>query len=319
MDAPNESYTGYFNVARLGQNRVHTVNSQGHTQEHEIYDTTEISPSFHTTPMISAQGTIAIATNDAEVTSPVQTIRPWEALSLFGFTKEDSRKLLFEEKLSWRETKETMKSIAPQQVWQQVFTYSMCRNIQRQHLSDKTEHKFLTMYARPKHAKKHLTAIVSRSIDPFTTLPIPTGEDWQEKCSGDQDISHIIKAICNNKKVELTNPTYASELNRDKLEIENGILYQLKEPKSAPMRQLRRAVVPPRLRATIIAAYHASPMAGHIGFHKDVLQDSRKVLVARDGKGYQRSSPRMRTLQCSQRVEPKKPKDSTTDPNRRTI
>ncbi|CAJ1965610.1 unnamed protein product [Cylindrotheca closterium] len=31
MDAPNESYTGYF-VARLGQNRVHMVNSQGHTQ-----------------------------------------------------------------------------------------------------------------------------------------------------------------------------------------------------------------------------------------------------------------------------------------------
>ncbi|CAJ1964180.1 unnamed protein product [Cylindrotheca closterium] len=127
------------------------------------------------------------------------------------------------------------------------------------------------MYARPKHAKKHLTAIVSRSINPFTTLPIPTGEDWREKCNGDPDISHIIKAIRNNKKVDrskLTNPTYASELNRDKLEIENGILYQFEEPKSAPMRQLRRAVVPPRLRATIIAAYHASPMAGHVGFHK---------------------------------------------------
>ncbi|CAJ1965609.1 unnamed protein product [Cylindrotheca closterium] len=122
------------------------------------------------------------------------------------------------------------------------------------------------MYARPKHAKKHLTAIVSRSINPFTTLPIPTGEDWREKCNGDPDISHIIKAIRNNKKVDrskLTNPTYASELNRGKLEIENGILvYQFKEPKLAPMRQLRRAVVPPRLRATIIAAYHASPMAG---------------------------------------------------------
>ncbi|CAJ1945860.1 unnamed protein product [Cylindrotheca closterium] len=104
------------------------------TQEHEIYDTTKISPSFHITPMISAQGTIlAIATNDAEVTSPVRTIRRWEALSLFGLTKEDSRKLLFEEKLSWRETKETIKSMAPQQVWQQVFTYSMCKNIQRQH------------------------------------------------------------------------------------------------------------------------------------------------------------------------------------------
>ncbi|CAJ1958031.1 unnamed protein product [Cylindrotheca closterium] len=145
MDAPNKSYTGYFNMARLGQTRVHKVDSQGHTQEHKIYDTTKISPSFHTTPMISAQGTIAIATNDAKVSSLVRTIRPWEALSLFGFTKEDSRKLLFEEKLSWRETK---------------------------------------------------------------------------------------------------------------------------EPKSAPMRQLQRAVVPPRLRATIIAAYHASPMAGHVGFHK---------------------------------------------------
>jgi hypothetical protein len=143
-DAPNESYTGYFKVARLGEDKVTTIVSKGTTNEHAIYDTSQVSPNFRTTPMISTQGTIAIAIIDAEVASPVRTIRPWEALSLYGFTKEERRRMLFDDKLSWSKTKEEMKSMAPQQVWQQIFTYSLCRSIQKEELSTRKARQFLT-------------------------------------------------------------------------------------------------------------------------------------------------------------------------------
>mmetsp|Transcript_13170 Transcript_13170/g.31485 ORF Transcript_13170/g.31485 Transcript_13170/m.31485 type:complete len:204 (-) Transcript_13170:15-626(-) len=62
------------------------------------------------------------------------------------------------------------------------------------------------------------------------------------------------------------------EFKYDRLESENGILYQLEHSTKRIMRQLRRAVVPERLRPTIIAAYHSTPLAGHVGFHKTLYR-----------------------------------------------
>jgi hypothetical protein len=35
MDAPNESYTGYFNVERIEADNLPTTNTQGATQDHK--------------------------------------------------------------------------------------------------------------------------------------------------------------------------------------------------------------------------------------------------------------------------------------------
>jgi hypothetical protein len=50
--------------------------------------------------------------------------------------------------------------------------------------------------------------------------------------------------------------------------LEEGILYQLEQPKATRIRQLQRKVVPLTLRPTILAAYHVTPLAGHTGVYK---------------------------------------------------
>ena len=49
---------------------------------------------------------------------------------------------------------------------------------------------------------------------------------------------------------------------------EDGLLLQLEHPKGVRIRQLKRRVVPKGMRQLIYTAYHASPMAGHVGFFK---------------------------------------------------
>ena len=51
-------------------------------------------------------------------------------------------------------------------------------------------------------------------------------------------------------------------------EVEDDILYQLDHPKAARIRQLGRRVVATSLRQVIYTAYHATLMAGHVGFYK---------------------------------------------------
>jgi hypothetical protein len=52
------------------------------------------------------------------------------------------------------------------------------------------------------------------------------------------------------------------------LELTEGIIYQYEEPKATKIQQLRRRVVPQRLRQLIITAYHATALAGHTGYYK---------------------------------------------------
>jgi hypothetical protein len=50
--------------------------------------------------------------------------------------------------------------------------------------------------------------------------------------------------------------------------LKEGVVYQLEQPKVTRIRQFQRKVVPITLRAMILAAYHATPLAGHTGVYK---------------------------------------------------
>lgn len=62
--------------------------------------------------------------------------------------------------------------------------------------------------------------------------------------------------------------TYFEEFQAGRLEAEDGILYHYEEPFKARHRLLRTKVVPLSLRRTVVAACHASPMAGHSGINR---------------------------------------------------
>jgi hypothetical protein len=104
-----------------------------------------------------------------------------------------------------------------------------------------------------------------------TTLPAPTEQTWRAATEQDPDLSKVLKALQEQTKLiraNLSNKTYHTKWKKGKLEQEEGIIYQLEEPKATRIRQLRQKVVPPTLRRTILAVYHATPSAGHTGFYK---------------------------------------------------
>ena len=94
---------------------------------------------------------------------------------------------------------------------------------------------------------------------------------WKQAIANDPDLSLITSTLLNTTELpraQLENKTYHKEWTGGKLDIEDGIIYQLEEPKASRIRQLQRRVVPRSLIPTILAAYHATPLAGHTGLYK---------------------------------------------------
>ena len=137
-----------------------------------------------------------------------------------------------------------------------VLTYSVIGGIQRQSLIERCDQTFLAMYTTGlKDANNQARALTFRAINRFTTLPVPTGENWIHECTEDPDISRLVKTLKNKTTIDRTklqNSVYWNKfIKQGKLEVENDILYQFEEPKAFPMRRLRRAVVPHKLRSVI--------------------------------------------------------------------
>jgi hypothetical protein len=113
--------------------------------------------------------------------------------------------------------------------------------------------------------------LLNRVINRWTTLPVPTEETWRAATAADPDLKYIMASLENQtdlQRAPLTNKKYHDEWREGKLEQENGMMYQLELPKATRIRQLRQKVVPHTLRPTIMAAYHATPLAGHTGLYK---------------------------------------------------
>ena len=113
--------------------------------------------------------------------------------------------------------------------------------------------------------------MTDRVINRWTTLPLPTTETWQNATDQDPDLRLLKDSIANTStppRARFTNKTYHTELMQGRIILEDGILYQLEQPKASRIRQLQRKIVPGTLRPTILAAYHATPLAGHTGLYK---------------------------------------------------
>jgi hypothetical protein len=127
---------------------------------------------------------------------------------------------------------------------------------------------------------RHRQAL-SRVINRWTTIPMPSEKDWRDATKEDPDTNYIYETLDNGNRLnyrQLENKRYYKEWTDGKLEAEAGMLYQWEEPpKATRIRQLRRKVVPAKLRQTIFVAFHATPMAGHVGLYKTYW----RILVAR--------------------------------------
>jgi hypothetical protein len=121
-----------------------------------------------------------------------------------------------------------------------------------------------------KQMVRHRQAL-SRVINRWTTIPMPSENDWKEATNADPDTKYIYETIINGNRLNygrLDNKRYYEECAEGKLEAENWVLYHWEEPKAKRLRQLRRKVVPLKLRQIVFVAYHATPLAGHMGIYK---------------------------------------------------
>ena len=100
---------------------------------------------------------------------------------------------------------------------------------------------------------------------------MPCLQEWKDQSANDPDVSYLIKQIKAGAVVSyvtLQNKGYYRQWTQHTLEVDDDLLYNWEHPKAALIRQLRRRVVPTTLQQVIYTAYHASPMAGHVGFYK---------------------------------------------------
>jgi hypothetical protein len=108
-------------------------------------------------------------------------------------------------------------------------------------------------------------------INRWTTLPLPTTETWRNATDQDHDQWLIKVALTHDQvpiRAEFINKKYHSKLTSKRMILKEGVIYQLEQPKVTRIRQLQRKVVSTTLRATILAAYDATPLAGHTGVYK---------------------------------------------------
>jgi hypothetical protein len=113
--------------------------------------------------------------------------------------------------------------------------------------------------------------LTHKVINRWTTLPLPTTETWTRATDQDPDLRIIVHALKEKStplKATFRRKKCHAELIGQRIILEDGMLYQLEQPKATRIRQLQRKIVPLSLRTTILAAYHATPMAGHTGVYK---------------------------------------------------
>ena len=91
-------------MEKLELEQVTSYNAKGITTRHRVHKVDEVAPSPSQRQAIENKATIVIPANDAGVTSPVQMLRPWETLTLFGFYPEQRSGYAIERKIEMDES-----------------------------------------------------------------------------------------------------------------------------------------------------------------------------------------------------------------------
>jgi hypothetical protein len=117
------------------------------------------------------------------------------------------------------------------------------------------------------------------ALNEATTYPLPTEDDWRDATSADHDLAHLATVLLAKgtlTKAELTEKAYYEEWKGDRLKVGHGIIYRYEVVRRVSILQLRVKVVLPRLRRVVLAACHASSMAGHSSvnrtYHRVITQ-----------------------------------------------
>ncbi len=269
------------------------------TKDINIFDITRVGPALVSQRHSFGNHAFAIEATDGITTQKARPIRNHELLKAYGFEQEQVTELSGEEDTQWDATFNRLKEVAPVQSWEPLLAalYSVeveeataetarlyCNSIQEDSTDPKrhyTDSKVLLAVAETEELLTERTnqygndarvfSLTEKVINRWTTLPLPTTETWIRAAEQEPDLVLVKTALQTNvtpSRSLFANKKYHTELTSQRFCLENGIIYQLEQPMATRIRQLQRKVVPSTLRPTILAAYHATPLAGHTGVYK---------------------------------------------------
>ena len=132
---------------------------------------------------------------------------------------------------NWQVTYERLQTVTPRHTWERI--------IATLHALEMETTTNETTEAIPEQTR----TMVARIINRWTTLPEPTTEDWKNATATDHDLRRVKTTLETGMpllKAGLHEKRYNLEWTKDKLELDNRIIYQYEEPKATKIRQLRR-------------------------------------------------------------------------------
>ena len=106
-----------------------------------------------------------------------------------------------------------------------LLTPAFTRHSQHSRLNKKEDITALaTFMGTPAALKQHTSAMTNKAINKFTTLPVPTGEQWKAHWESDPDISLIIKTLNSPRPKEPDEDTPKLDRTKSKIieNMENG-------------------------------------------------------------------------------------------------
>jgi hypothetical protein len=243
------------------------LNREGEANTVTVFDATRPGPSIRDRQHATGTKAFVIEATDGITSRAARPIRNHELLTALGYELQTRKEMTKQHK--WEHTYERITDTAPSHTLAPLFTalqYAETRKAE-QELEEEWKDETGNTYGEPTRAKTLTTRVINR----WTTLPTPTTEMWQQATDQDPDLHLIKTTLMNNAELQrapLENKRYHKEWAEGKLEVKDGIIFQLEEPKASRIRQLQRRVVPKSLIPTILAAYHATPLAGHTGLYK---------------------------------------------------
>jgi hypothetical protein len=270
------------------------------TKEICIFNINRVGPASANQRCCFGSHAFAIEATDGIASQKARPIRQHELLKAHGFEEAQIKELTGRD-TEWEQTFDRLKEVAPVQSWEPLIAALhsakveeataeterlYCQQINsaeeedpRRHFTDskacfavaETE-ELLTERTDHHGNDARVFTLTEKVINVrWTTLPLPTTETWIKAIKQEPDL-RLLKQALQNKTIPLralfTNKKHHNELTSHRLCLENGMICQLEQPMATRIRQLQREVVPSTLRPTILAAYHATPLAGHTGVCK---------------------------------------------------
>jgi hypothetical protein len=290
LDLPNTKYSDYLHGWAPGPRTQEAVDSPYDCNISQSVSTSDgpclVFDRMHPAPdlLLGRHGSeevpyFLIEARDMDSPSAVRSIRDWEIIQLFGFPKEFDKEMV---QLNTRQKTSLLCHTIPKHTLQRVMSVlQMAEEDAKEEemgwIVDEVERNpsFLSYYCNSDTdgpvGMVPFAYATAKVINRWTTFPMPTLKEWQEQTKADPDLCYIVSRMEQGKPISLPalhDRRYYKEWAKRHLEVEDGILYQWEHPKIAAIRQLRRRVVPIGMRQLVYTAYHASPMAGHVGFYK---------------------------------------------------